>query len=142
MSCRCLTKVASKMDTEDPKVYVAVGNDLQDGYRTLDWTLRKWKAQSISIVILHVTYNISIKDFVDTPCTFHTQLFLLHLIISSHDFFLILYFSFAYVFFSLFSWQASCNFFERCEAWNLEEVWTRKDWQSALQVHGLLWQGC
>lgn len=55
------------MDTEDPKVYVAVGNDLQDGYRTLDWTLRKWKAQSISIVILHVTYNISIKDFVDTP---------------------------------------------------------------------------
>ncbi|KAH9664333.1 putative U-box domain-containing protein 50 [Citrus sinensis] len=55
------------MDTEEPKVYVAVGNDLQDGYRTLDWTLRKWKAQSISIVILHVTYNISIKDFVYTP---------------------------------------------------------------------------
>ncbi|KAH9712691.1 putative U-box domain-containing protein 50 [Citrus sinensis] len=55
------------MDTEEPKVYVAVGNDLQDGYRTLDWTIRKWKAQSISIVILHVTYNISIKDFVYTP---------------------------------------------------------------------------
>ncbi|KAL5753319.1 hypothetical protein ACOSQ2_023826 [Xanthoceras sorbifolium] len=48
------------------KVYVAVGNDLQDGFKTLDWTLRKWSSHPISIVILHVTYNIS-KDFVYTP---------------------------------------------------------------------------
>ncbi|OMO72960.1 Rossmann-like alpha/beta/alpha sandwich [Corchorus olitorius] len=54
------------METQVEKVYVAVGNDIQDGYKTLAWTLRKWNAQQISIVLLHVTYNIS-KDFVYTP---------------------------------------------------------------------------
>lgn len=48
------------------KVYVILGNDLQDGFKTLDWTLGKWKLNQISIVILHVTCNIS-KDFVYTP---------------------------------------------------------------------------
>lgn len=51
------------------KVYVILGNDLQDGFKTLDWTLGKWKLNQISIVILHVTCNIS-KDFVYTPCKF------------------------------------------------------------------------
>ncbi|XP_022740241.1 putative U-box domain-containing protein 50 isoform X2 [Durio zibethinus] len=54
------------METQEEKVYVAVGNDIQDGYKTLAWTLRKWNSQPISIVLLHVTYNIS-KDFVYTP---------------------------------------------------------------------------
>ncbi|KAK1589326.1 hypothetical protein Q3G72_032771 [Acer saccharum] len=56
-------------DDQVEKVYVAVGNDLQDGFKTLDWTLRKWSStpmNMISIVILHVSYNIS-NDFVYTP---------------------------------------------------------------------------
>lgn len=57
------------MDSQAEKVYVALGNDLQDGFKTLEWTLKKWKSQSISITILHVTFNIS-KDFVYTPCKF------------------------------------------------------------------------
>ena len=55
------------MDAQVEKVYVAIGNDLQDGLKTLEWTLSKWSSHPISIVILHVTYNIS-KDFVYTPC--------------------------------------------------------------------------
>lgn len=55
------------MDTQAEKVYVALGNDIQDGFKTLQWTLKKWNSKPISIVILHVTYNIS-KDFVYTPC--------------------------------------------------------------------------
>ncbi|KAK6258778.1 hypothetical protein QQP08_001094 [Theobroma cacao] len=54
------------METQMEKVYVAVGNDVQDGFKTLAWTLRRWNSQAISIVLLHVAYNIS-KDFVYTP---------------------------------------------------------------------------
>eukprot|EP00257_Ricinus_communis_P023674 XP_015583724.1 putative U-box domain-containing protein 50 isoform X1 [Ricinus communis] len=54
------------MDAHVEKVYVVLGNDLQDGFKTLDWTIKKWKPNPISIVIIHVTYNIS-KDFVYTP---------------------------------------------------------------------------
>ncbi|XVE86871.1 hypothetical protein DITRI_Ditri18aG0070100 [Diplodiscus trichospermus] len=61
MSCKSLP-----METQMEKIYVAVGNDIQDGYKTLAWTLRKWNSQSIPIVLLHVTYNIS-NDFVYTP---------------------------------------------------------------------------
>jgi hypothetical protein len=55
------------MDAEAEKVYVAIGNDLQDGFKTLEWALRKWNSRPISIVILHITYNMSM-DFVYTPC--------------------------------------------------------------------------
>ncbi|WCJ31998.1 U-box domain-containing protein kinase family protein [Euphorbia peplus] len=55
------------MDTVADKVYVVLGNDLQDGFKTLDWTLRKWKPYPISIFILHITYNNISKDFVYTP---------------------------------------------------------------------------
>ncbi|KAK7407195.1 hypothetical protein VNO78_08902 [Psophocarpus tetragonolobus] len=48
------------------KIYVAVGNDAQDGYKTLNWALKKWNSHPISIVILHVTHNSS-KDYVNTP---------------------------------------------------------------------------
>ncbi|KAK7309582.1 hypothetical protein RJT34_06429 [Clitoria ternatea] len=48
------------------KIYVAVGNDAQDGFKTLNWALKKWNSHPISIVILHVTYNVS-KDYVYTP---------------------------------------------------------------------------
>ncbi|PON32216.1 Tyrosine-protein kinase [Parasponia andersonii] len=54
------------MGSEAEKVYVALGNDLQDGFKTLEWTLKKWNSQPISIIILHLTFNIS-KDFVNTP---------------------------------------------------------------------------
>ncbi|KAK8485708.1 hypothetical protein V6N13_089144 [Hibiscus sabdariffa] len=54
------------METQVQKVYVAVGNDIRDGYKTLAWTLRKWSPPPFSIVLLHVTNNIS-KDFVYTP---------------------------------------------------------------------------
>ncbi|XP_050150495.1 putative U-box domain-containing protein 50 [Malus sylvestris] len=55
------------MEARREKVYVALGNELQDGFKTLEWTLRRWKSQSISIVILHVTYSISGKDYVYNP---------------------------------------------------------------------------
>lgn len=58
------------MDVQLEKVYVAVGSDLQDGFATLEWALRKWDSNSISIVIIHATNSIS-KDFVYTPCKFH-----------------------------------------------------------------------
>lgn len=54
-------------NTPAEKVYVAVGNDLQDGFKTLEWTLRKWGSHPISIVVLHVIHNIS-KEYVYTPC--------------------------------------------------------------------------
>ncbi|GMN34003.1 hypothetical protein TIFTF001_004463 [Ficus carica] len=56
------------MDSQlaENKVYVALGNDLQDGFKTLDWTLKKWNSQPISIIILHATCNLS-HDFVYTP---------------------------------------------------------------------------
>ncbi|KAL5556567.1 hypothetical protein UlMin_038803 [Ulmus minor] len=54
------------MDGLEEKVYVALGNDLQDGFKTLEWTLKKWNSYPISIVILYINCNIS-KDFVYTP---------------------------------------------------------------------------
>ncbi|XP_044469890.1 putative U-box domain-containing protein 50 isoform X2 [Mangifera indica] len=54
------------MDTDVEKVYVAVGNDLQDGLKTLAWTLAKFESQPFSIVILYLTYDIS-RDLVYTP---------------------------------------------------------------------------
>ncbi|KAJ0464201.1 putative U box domain, Zinc finger, RING/FYVE/PHD-type [Helianthus annuus] len=45
------------------KVYVAIGNDVQEGLATLEWTLRKWSSVNISIVILHADIN---KDYVYT----------------------------------------------------------------------------
>ncbi|XP_048334445.2 putative U-box domain-containing protein 50 [Ziziphus jujuba] len=50
----------------EEKVYVALGMELQDGFKTLEWTLQKWKSHPISITILHITYNIT-RDFVYTP---------------------------------------------------------------------------
>ncbi|KAJ7943737.1 Kinase family protein [Quillaja saponaria] len=54
------------MNPQAEKVYVAIGNDQQDGFKTLDWTLKKWKSHPISIVILHVAYTTSM-DYVSTP---------------------------------------------------------------------------
>ncbi|GAU23317.1 hypothetical protein TSUD_237710 [Trifolium subterraneum] len=52
--------------TQKEKIYVAIGDDAQDGFNTLNWALKKWNSHPISIVILHVTHNIS-KDYVYTP---------------------------------------------------------------------------
>lgn len=49
------------------KVYVAVGNDAQDGFKALNWALKKWNSHLISVVILHVTHNTPM-DYVYTPC--------------------------------------------------------------------------
>lgn len=65
------------MDVQLEKVYVAVGSDLQDGFATLEWALRKWDSNSTSIVIIHATNSIS-KDFVYTPCKFHYSAFGFH----------------------------------------------------------------
>ncbi|KAF8012220.1 hypothetical protein BT93_I0373 [Corymbia citriodora subsp. variegata] len=54
------------MAAEPEKVYVAVGNDLQDNFKTLEWALKKWSSRPIHIVILHVSRNIS-KEFVYGP---------------------------------------------------------------------------
>ncbi|CAN8264237.1 unnamed protein product [Cochlearia groenlandica] len=48
------------------KVYIAVGNDLQEGFKTIEWALKKWNNIPISIVLLHLCNNIS-QDFVYTP---------------------------------------------------------------------------
>ncbi|XP_058179617.1 putative U-box domain-containing protein 50 isoform X1 [Rhododendron vialii] len=55
------------MGNEAEKVYVALGNDLQDGFATLEWVLRKWSSHSISIVILHDAPIDTSKDYVCTP---------------------------------------------------------------------------
>ncbi|XP_010484349.1 PREDICTED: putative U-box domain-containing protein 50 [Camelina sativa] len=47
------------------KVYIAVGNDVQEGYKTIHWAIKKWNDIPISIVLLHLC-NIS-QDFVYTP---------------------------------------------------------------------------
>ncbi|CAK8537138.1 unnamed protein product [Lathyrus sativus] len=52
--------------TQKEKIYVAIGDDAQDGFNTLNWALKKWNSHPISIVILHVTHSIS-KDYVYTP---------------------------------------------------------------------------
>ncbi|CAK9168164.1 unnamed protein product [Ilex paraguariensis] len=54
------------MESQTEKVYVAIGTDLQDGFGTLQWVLRKWSSHSISIVILHATNNTS-REYVNTP---------------------------------------------------------------------------
>ncbi|XP_062100446.1 putative U-box domain-containing protein 50 [Humulus lupulus] len=53
-------------NSQAEKVHVALGNDLEDGFKTLEWTLKKWNSQPISIIILHLTFSIS-KDYVYTP---------------------------------------------------------------------------
>ncbi|GLU18203.1 hypothetical protein SLE2022_345160 [Rubroshorea leprosula] len=55
------------MDTQPEKVYVALGDDPDDGCKVLDWTLKKWNSRPISIVILYVPYNTSKDDLVRTP---------------------------------------------------------------------------
>lgn len=54
-------------DVQPEKVYVAVGNNLQEGLATLEWALKKrWSSNPISIVILHANSSMS-KDLVNTP---------------------------------------------------------------------------
>ncbi|KAJ4897188.1 U-box domain-containing protein kinase family protein [Raphanus sativus] len=60
-----LEEEAKGSTTTMEKVYIAVGNDLQEGFKTIDWALKKWNNIPISIVLLHLC-NIS-QDFVYTP---------------------------------------------------------------------------
>ncbi|XP_068656538.1 putative U-box domain-containing protein 50 [Aristolochia californica] len=53
------------MEGEPEKVYVAVGKNMQEGLGTLEWSLKNWSAQSISVVILHIKGHS--KDFISTP---------------------------------------------------------------------------
>ncbi|GAB2279293.1 hypothetical protein Dimus_013937 [Dionaea muscipula] len=48
------------------KVYVAVGNDLNEGVLTLEWAIKKWASHQITVVILHADSTISM-DFGRTP---------------------------------------------------------------------------
>ncbi|XP_059624137.1 putative U-box domain-containing protein 50 [Cornus florida] len=54
------------MEAQAEKVYVAIGTDIQDGFGTLKWALRKWNSHSISIVILFAANDVS-KEYVYTP---------------------------------------------------------------------------
>ncbi|GER34508.1 U-box domain-containing protein kinase family protein [Striga asiatica] len=54
------------MENQAEKVYVAVGADWYDGFTTLQWALKKWSNDEISIVILHAANTIC-KDYVYTP---------------------------------------------------------------------------
>ncbi|XP_042516833.1 putative U-box domain-containing protein 50 [Macadamia integrifolia] len=53
------------MNNQVEKIYIAVGNDLNEGIGTLEWAIKKWSGQTISFVIVHVD-NTS-RDFVNTP---------------------------------------------------------------------------
>ncbi|PKI42112.1 putative U-box domain-containing protein 50 [Punica granatum] len=52
------------------KIYVAVGNDLQEGFKTLEWALRKWLPADNpmigGVVLVHVVRNVS-NEFVYGP---------------------------------------------------------------------------
>ncbi|KAK4356308.1 hypothetical protein RND71_025279 [Anisodus tanguticus] len=50
----------------DNKVYVAINSDIHDGFLTLQWALKRWSSNSITIVILYASNNIC-KDYVITP---------------------------------------------------------------------------
>jgi len=72
-------EVEAESGSRMEKVYIAVGNDVQEGYKTIHWALKKWNNIPISIVLLHLC-NIS-QDFVYTPCmisffSIHTSYFL------------------------------------------------------------------
>ncbi|EXC35473.1 Putative U-box domain-containing protein 50 [Morus notabilis] len=43
-----------QMQPQEKAIYVALGNDRDEGFKTLRWTLIKWKFQPISIIILHI----------------------------------------------------------------------------------------
>ncbi|XP_059307396.1 putative U-box domain-containing protein 50 [Lycium ferocissimum] len=57
--------MAIEMELEN-KVYVAVSSDIHDGFLTLQWALKRWSSNSITIVILYASNNIC-KDYVITP---------------------------------------------------------------------------
>ena len=57
------------MDSREKKVCVAVGNEREEGFKTLKWAIQKWKVHPLSIIILHVRNNAA-KDTVKTPCKF------------------------------------------------------------------------
>lgn len=56
--------IMTEMETQ--KIYVAIGTDLNDGFTTLEWVLKRWNSRSISLVILYADNSIS-KDYVYTP---------------------------------------------------------------------------
>lgn len=60
-----------QMQPQEMAIYVALGNDRDEGLKTLRWTLLKWKFQPISIIILHIDMT---KETVMTYCKFNTKL--------------------------------------------------------------------
>ncbi|CAN0858300.1 Putative U-box domain-containing protein 50 [Linum grandiflorum] len=57
----------SHSQVESRKVYVAVGNDGEEGLKTLDWTLRKWKSNISTLFILHLPLPDFSTNVVYTP---------------------------------------------------------------------------
>lgn len=53
------------------KIYVAIGSDLQEGFKTLEWVLQKWSLTNNPLIggiaLVHVSRDIS-KEFVSSPC--------------------------------------------------------------------------
>lgn len=65
--------------TPAEKIYVALGNNVLDGFHTLAWTLSKWNSHPISIVILHVKYDpskhlLTLRKFHTFVCQFSSSL--------------------------------------------------------------------
>ncbi|XP_027178324.1 putative U-box domain-containing protein 50 [Coffea eugenioides] len=56
------------METDQPaeRIFVAIGTDLNDGFATLEWVLKKWNSHPIKIVILF-SDNYICRDYVFTP---------------------------------------------------------------------------
>lgn len=59
------------MEGEEEKVCVgvAIGNDVEDGIGTLEWVLKKWPPNSLSILILYSVHNNNMGK-VYTPCKY------------------------------------------------------------------------
>ncbi|CAN1836011.1 Putative U-box domain-containing protein 50 [Linum perenne] len=61
----CKMEVSSSSSSR--KVYVAVGNDEEEGLKTLDWTLGKWKSNISTLFIIQLPLPDFSTDVVYTP---------------------------------------------------------------------------
>lgn len=77
------------METNQPaeKIFVAIGTDLNEGFSTLEWVLKKWTSRSIKVVILFSDNNVC-RDYVYTPSKLASYLKNLILLFFSLVFFL------------------------------------------------------
>nr|GLL18920.1 putative U-box domain-containing protein 50 isoform X1 [Ipomoea trifida] len=51
---------------KEERVYVGIGEDMHDGFQSLEWVLTNWSSQSTTILILYADNSIC-RDYVYTP---------------------------------------------------------------------------